>query len=296
MRARTLLVVVVLVLAGCADDGGSAGADDRGPSATASTATADTAGTEPPGSATGSAVTISAREFAFDVPDTVPAGEVTFTLENEGAMSHHAQLFQIPSSSVEAYLDDDYGRVMAEATALGGPATVEPLATSAPVTTTLQPGTYAVYCWLITDGREHGARGMRATFTVEGDRPEPSEPEVAGTIGLDEYTFDVPATFDGKGAWQVENQGSDDHELVLLELEDGATVDDARDTLGGWRDQVPAPAALVFEGGVMSLRVRKSAVVELDLAPGTYALACFVPGPDNVRHYEQGMLDVVEIT
>lgn len=295
MRLGSLVLVAALALVGC------------GPTPEDATAPTDpvSAGSDVDHGATaeGSEVTITATEFSFDdVPATVPAGDVTFRLRNDGAMSHNAQLFQIPASSEERYLDDStFEAAMQGATSIGGPGSVEPLTTSNPVTVTLQPGTYAFHCWFTTDGRGHGSRGMRATFTVEGDRVDVAEPTVDGTIELDEMTFEVPDTFDGAGTWRVENAGSTYHELVVLELGPGATTEDARAMLARWDvDVVPAPDELVFRGGVMALRARKAARAGFDLAPGTYAFACFVPSGSGTdggrRHVDEGMLEVVEVT
>lgn len=240
-------------------------------------------------------VTIAASEFALEVPEVVPAGEVTFVLENMGALAHHAQLVQIPSSSLATFRDDDgFGRVMNEATWLGGPATVESQSTSAPVTTTLQPGTYAFLCMLVTDGSEHATRGMRTTFVVEGDRVDPPAPSVTGTVSLDEFAFDVPDDFDGNGSFLVRNDGSLDHELSIVGVEDGATRAEVRDAFEQWDGSVPAPETLTFEGGVQAMRFRKTQVVDLDLDAGTYAFVCFVP-EGGTRHWEKGMLRLFEV-
>lgn len=240
-------------------------------------------------------VTVTAREFAFEVPETVPAGEVTFTLDNQGALEHHAQLVQIPRSGAETFLTDEFGMVMPDTTYRGGPSSVEPQSTSAPVTNTLQPGTYGFLCFLVTDGSGHVARGMRTVFTVEGDRPEPSEPDTGTTIALDEYDFDVPDDFDGQGPVEVRNVGSEDHELSIMRAPDGATREEVTTMLAAAEGQTPLPDPLAYAGGVQALRFRMANVIDLDLDPGTYVFACFVPDDATTPHWEKGMLARVEV-
>lgn len=284
-----MLGLVAVVLAGCT------GAED-GPPTTGTATAAPAATSEPTAAGDGDVVTIDAGEFFLDAPDVVPAGEVTFVLDNVGGLAHHAQVVQIPSSSVETFQDDDtYGQIMNEATRLGGPATVEPQSISAPVTTTLQPGTYGLLCMLVTDGSQHSARGMRTTFVVEGERAEPAEPATDATIGLDEFAFDVPGDFDGSGSFLVQNNGSLDHEMSLLEVADGASRREVRSELAAWDGAVPAPDTITFAGGVQSLRFRKTQVIDLDLEAGTYALVCSVL-EGQTRHWQEGMLEVVEVT
>lgn len=290
------MVAVLVVLVGCggAPDGTTT-AD--GPADTATDAPTPDGGSATDGTAT-SDVTITAHEFSLDAPETLPAGEITFTLQNEGALPHNAQLVQIPGGSEEAFQDDGrYGTVMNQATWLGGPSTVGPQGTSPSVMTTLQPGTYGLLCLVETEGSNHASRGMRATFVVEGERTDPAEPAVDATVGLDEYEFDVPDGFTGAGRFAVDNQGAEDHEMSILRVPDAATVDDVREELLTWDGATPTPDTLAFAGGVQALRFRKSQLIDLDLDRGTYALVCFVPtdATQRTRHWQEGMLAVVDV-
>lgn len=280
---------MVTVLAGCAadqDEPTTAGTERPPDTTTASPAQEDDGASE---------MSITAHEFSFEAPEVVPAGEVTLTLENEGALAHHAQLLQIPSGSVETFEDDDaFGTVMNQATFLGGPASVGSKDTSPSVTTTLQPGTYAFLCFLVTDGVSHAARGMRTTFVVEGERTQPAEPSTDGTIGLEDFAFELPDAFDASGRFLVENGGNTDHEMSILRVPDGSTASEVREQLDAFDGSVPAPDTLTFAGGVQALRVRETNAIDIDLDAGTYALVCFVPG-DGGPHWKEGMLEVVEV-
>ncbi len=50
------------------------------------------------------------------------------------------------------------------------------------------------------------------------------------------------------------------------------------------------------EGGPGTIDPHGSSEVTLDLKPGTYALACFIAGPDGVPHLAKAMLKSLQVT
>src|SRR5213596_276554 len=63
--------------------------------ALASTACAVACGRPAPRAARPSLVTITATDYAFGMPDTIPAGLTTFRLVNQGKELHHASLVRL---------------------------------------------------------------------------------------------------------------------------------------------------------------------------------------------------------
>ena len=103
------------------------------------------AGDEPEETASQSAlnVDIVATEYAFTPENlTVPAGEVTFTVRNDGQEEHEFEIFQ-----GDRVIDEIEGLI---------PGLERDL------TITLDPGEYRIVCLL----NDHLARGMEATLTV----------------------------------------------------------------------------------------------------------------------------------
>jgi uncharacterized lipoprotein len=94
----------VLALAGCKSDRPSS--QDTGPSK----ASADAP------KATPASVTVTATDFAFDAPADVPAGVVTFQLENHGKELHQAQVVRLEESWPSAVLDKVAGRAQRSGT------------------------------------------------------------------------------------------------------------------------------------------------------------------------------------
>jgi plastocyanin len=87
---------------------------------------------------------VSLTEFAIDMPTSLPAGPVVFTISNDGAAPHN---FVVEGDGFEGRL----------------PARVAPGA-SATLELDLPPGTYTVYCPVGAGG--HRAQGMELTLTV----------------------------------------------------------------------------------------------------------------------------------
>jgi uncharacterized cupredoxin-like copper-binding protein len=90
----------------------------------------------------GQQVPVSLSEFMISLPTTLPAGDVTFAVTNDGTVTHG---FEIEGNGIEQSLDS----------------TLEPGDTGM-LNVNLTPGTYTVYCPV--DG--HRQLGMEAQVTV----------------------------------------------------------------------------------------------------------------------------------
>ena len=117
---------------------------------------------------------IVASDYAFEVPETVPAGEVTFELSNTGAEFHEATLFQLS----EGVTVDQLGEILASTepppagaappfTGMSGINAVSPDVTQLG-TFDLEAGDYAWLCFVPNaEGAPHFSLGMIAPMTVE---------------------------------------------------------------------------------------------------------------------------------
>ena len=106
-------------------------------------------------------ITVHARDFAFDAPDTIPAGLTTIRLINDGPGLHHGQLLRIDSSKTFA---DAVAAIPQQVNfpswlvAVGGPNAVAAGDTSA-VTQDLAPGNYMLICLVdVPSGSPHSSR------------------------------------------------------------------------------------------------------------------------------------------
>jgi hypothetical protein len=245
-------------------------------------------------------ITITARDYSFEVPAQIPSGYVDVTVDNQGKEDHQAQLVKLGSLTFEKFKSsDDITEVPDDTVFVGGPnEAVSGKSTTA--TVKLDPGKYAVVCFIPSpkDGKPHEAKGMvKEVEVVETDASVDTAPVADSTIQLSEFTFVVPDGFDGRqGMVDVSNVGGQIHEMVMVKLNPGKTATDAAKYFAAPKGQPPF-TTIPGVGGVVGLSSGQHAWLNLNLATGTYALICFFPDPakDNTPHVLEGMFTEVRI-
>ena len=118
-------------------------------------------------------VTITAADYVFNVPDTIPAGLTTFRLVNQGKELHHASLIRLKDGKTVADFQSGLQAAMKTQgppppwiSFVGGPNAVTPGDTGL-ATQTLEPGNYVFVCWIPTaDGTPHIMKGMMRAMVV----------------------------------------------------------------------------------------------------------------------------------
>jgi plastocyanin len=279
-RASALvgLFAFALVVSACGGD------DDDATATTVTTAATTTSATS---TSDLPKVTITATEYAFDVPAEVPAGYVEVTLVNNGKEGHHAQIVKLADGvtvdEFKAAASKTDIKSLSDDSFVGGPNG------AGTVIAHLTPGNYVVVCFIPgDDGQPHVAKGMIKEFTVSGAE-QGYKPAADETIKLTDFKFEPPASIPAGATVRVTNAGSQVHEIVLMKLDDGATLDDANPFI-----LVP-PGSPAPEGkppfteatGVVGLSTDKEAWIP-NLKPGHYAAYCFFPnvnkdgGPPHV--------------
>jgi uncharacterized cupredoxin-like copper-binding protein len=268
-----LLRLAVLALTACAAEG------------------ADIAEAESPPSGT-HVLTVTATDDRFDAAGEIAPGLTTIHMINGGRELHQVQIFRIPADRTSAEFVASVmhpGPLPAWAIAVGGPNAVVPGGTS-DATLELTPGRYIVAC-LVPDADHvpHAAKGMVRPLTVLSARfASRQTPWSDRTVTLTEYAFVLsePLTV-GSHTLRVENDGTQDHEAVLVRLAPGKT---ARD-FAAWADDQIGPPPGEPIGGVTALAPGLEAYVTIDFTPGRYALLCFLPDARDGRpHVAYGMI------
>jgi hypothetical protein len=245
-------------------------------------------------------VTITATEYAFGAPDTIPAGLTTLRMLNPGREPH------------QAFLAGGQGKSFAELEAAmmkEGPlpewltipigAGVVVSGDSSIVTANLPPGNYLILCFISSpDGTPHVAKGMSRRIVVTaapaGAVAAP-EPKADVTITLNDYSFttSTPLTA-GTHTIRVENSGPQLHELTIERLAPGKTVADFRQWVGGGMRGLPPVASV---GGFAGLDKGKVGWLTITLTPGNYLLNCYVPdAKDGKPHFVHGMVQQITIS
>ncbi|HEU4631284.1 MAG TPA: hypothetical protein VFS08_16145 [Gemmatimonadaceae bacterium] len=253
---------------------------------------ADAPAATPAASADARVVTVHARDFAFQLPDTIEAGFTTLRLVNDGPDLHHVQLLRL-----------DAGHTMDELMAamrnpgpppawvhdVGGPNTPAP-GDTAEAALDLAAGNYAVVCFIpAPDGMPHIMKGMAHGLVVKPAvvQVAAAAPTADTDITLDDYTFTLsrPLTA-GHHTIRVTNQASQSHEVVLVKLAPGKTAQD----VVTWVEKRDGPPPGTPLGGVTAIAQGVANYMMVGLEPGEYALLCFVPdAADGKPHVMHGM-------
>jgi hypothetical protein len=248
---RPLIATVAstfLVLAACSSDGGETPPE---PSDSPEAATA---------------VSVTATEYAFDVPAEVQGGVVKMAFTNAGGLAHEFAFARIEEGKTEA----DVEAVVA--TRQEPPGWMEDVAgvpglspgESVTVTRTLEPGTYAFLCFFPdAEGTPHASLGMHKVFTIAGDTGA-ALPEPDATITATDAGLQVPTFSSGEQTVEFENGGTEPHELLLVAFEPGKSVDDVdRWFESGYKGEPPA----TFLGGMQTIPAGESVFLTIEFEP-----------------------------
>lgn len=283
--SRSLSFSVALLAAACSS--GERSASDS------STATADSAAVVP-------SINLTASDYAFEAPDTVPAGPTWIRMTNTGKEFHHVIVFHLePGHTVEELLKATAGNPQPPAWAhpLGGPIAPSPGGTATTVTAVdLAPGTYALICVVpAADGMPHVAKGMVRELTVT---PSTSAAAVAPitpttTLTLADYSFTASSPLTaGKNVIRVVNSASQPHEVVIVRIAPGKTVGDV--AAFGEKPVGEPPGEVV--GGASFIAGTGENFIDVDLTPGDYGFICFVPdAKDGKAHVAHGMMQQFKV-
>lgn len=239
-------------------------------------------------------VEVTATDFAFAMPDTLPSGVTTFRLVNQGAELHHLVLTRIPDGMTLAdFAKLPEGPPPAGAVMIGGPNPATP-GGSGEATLDLAPGQYTVICVIpSSDGKPHVTKGMMRGLVVTAGNSTAALPTPDVTMTLSDYDFQLstPLTA-GRRVIRIENTAEQPHELVFIKLNAGKTAQDVVD----WAMKMEGPPPGVPVPGASPMSKGMSNTVVVDVTPGDYALVCFVPDAKDGRpHLAHGMMKQVTV-
>jgi hypothetical protein len=138
-------------------------------------------------------------------------------------------------------------------------------------------------------------RGDDGTYLVDATPDLPVAVPVGATVvagELADYAFVLSETSAPAGdiAFTVTNTGEYPHELVVLKLPEGVTVEALFEDESLF-EQVEFLGFTFAEPGQDA-----SPLVMVDVEPGTYTLVCFVDVPEGIPHVMRGMVLEFEVT
>jgi len=246
--------------------------------------------------------TITATDYAFGAPDTIPAGLTTFRLVNQGRELHHAVIAGASGRSweeLETVMKAE-GPIPAWLTFPAGPAVVVG-GDSSNATGVFAPGNYLIICFVSSpDGQMHVMKGMFRRLVVTTPAPSRAaapapEPQSDVTVMLSDYTFTLSAPLTaGSHTIRVENGGPQLHEVTIEQLAPGKTLADVQRWMaGGMKGEPPTKPV----GGFIGPDVGTTGWFTVTLTPGTYLLTCYVPdAKDGKPHLAHGMMKAMTVS
>jgi len=253
-----------------------------------------------------SLVTVHAKEYAFAAPGSIAAGTTTFRLVNDGKEPHQISIVQLARGKTMA---DFVAAAKANqptpwAVGAGGPNAAGPGQTI-DATVTLDAGNYLILCWVPSPGSPvpHLVKGMIQPLTVTAPVGTPkagasasyiSEPAPDVHIELFDYGFKLskPLTA-GKHIIHVMNNGTQEHEAVMMKLAPGKTMKDADAWFEGG---MMGPSPIAAAPGMAALGKGRTGTFTTALTPGTYGLICYVPdAKDGKPHVMHGMVQEITV-
>ena len=261
-------------------------------------------------------VSLTATEYSFAAPDTVPSGWTTFRLANHGGEIHYGHIVQLEPGRTVQELVDAYAEAIRTSgprpkwvTRFGGPGGTGP-GDSSNVTQYLEPGSYVWICPVEDSaGTPHFSKGEFKPFVVRAASTRPADREAAPVAGmvirLADFSFalDVPVRA-GRQTIRVENSGIEPHDLVVWKLAPGKTMEDVQLALNPERARRPDEAGQPVPpleslgsgaGGIAAIKPGMEVFFEANLTPGEYVLTCMATAPDGRSHIEHGMIRQVSV-
>ena len=123
-----------------------------------------------------------------------------------------------------------------------------------------------------------------------------AEPEVHKvSFDAKDYSYVMPKTVEaGTVEFTMKNVGKELHIAALAKVKDGKTFGDAAKDLQSATP--PADPSAEEIGGIASTSPGLAGNVTLELEPGSYFFACFIPSADGAPHVAKGMVQPFEVT
>jgi hypothetical protein len=251
----------------------------------------------PASAAPAQTLVVTAYEYTFKAPDSLPAGVVTVRLVNRGRIGHQASLARLDDSSS---LDRVMRSLAADKEHTGGIQWTGGVESAIPggsgkTILVLRPGRYVIVCAYDHDGQRHMSMGMLRPLVVTAGAANANLtlPATATTIRLSDYHVAiVGALHSGHQLVHIENIGEHWHQLSITRIRDHATIDEIMKWDG---KSQPAPLQDI-SGGAAAMEPGTTSVISLDLKPGRYELECGLSDDSKSKpHFLLGMHEDIAV-
>jgi uncharacterized cupredoxin-like copper-binding protein len=223
-------------------------------------------------------------------------------MQNTGQEDHQAQLLKLNTGvtvdQFQTALQKGPGPALALVTAEGGP-NAERAGQASESVQNLQPGQYVFICFVpAADGAPHFVKGMMKPIQVAAGSPTTATqlPSAPNTVTAHDFLFDGLGTLPaGQATINFKNAGSQPHEMALVKLNSGVTLDQFKAIMSS--SATPSgPPLFTSEGGMGGISPGETGQTTVNLSSGTYALICNIPDPNTGKpHVALGMLSAITV-
>lgn len=246
-------------------------------------------------------VTVTATAEGITLPEDLALveGLITFTFDNQ---NEEAPLLPVPARLKDDVTFEDLNEVMMSESpdaAMGlvlmyGGTFINPLST-VEVTYELPAGTY-----LLMDLASGAPVMLPFEVTAAEEAVEEVELEADLTVSLIDFGFGIPAEIEaGEGLWHIINAGAQWHEMAIVKVEDGATLEEALEVVSNLGPESDIMPNFLW----VPMEAETEAYVNVNLEPGTYIVGCFLPdvteeveeGQEPHAHFELGMIQIITV-
>ena len=134
---------------------------------------------------------------------------------------------------------------------------------------------------------------VRALKVVSQTGPAAPAPRADAIVRLVDYNFKISSPIRaGNRTIRVVNEAKQHHEIQLVQLAPGVSVDDFMKRM----DKMEGPPLGKAIGGIAGLAPGMSQSFSADFTPGNYALICFLPdATDGKPHFMHGMVQQITV-
>ena len=228
-------------------------------------------------------------------PATLKGGLVTIALTG-GGYGVNLQLARMTSAHTDAEIQkavDSEDGPPSWTVLQGGTAGGATLKVTRTATVNLDKGDY--FWIMFSDGEELDTNAPWARFSVTGAKSAKQPSGGTAIVKTLEYGFDTSGLKAGRNTVTFINGGKEWHHVIMAKLLPGKTLADFQKAVA---TDGPPPVGLLDDAAGASLPVLSGGLTEvadLDLKPGTYVFACFMPDRAGKPHVVSGMIKEVKI-
>lgn len=235
-------------------------------------------------------VVIEITSGGLQIPTAIPSGLVNITYKNSTGAPTYPRVGWLQEERTvaefeQALLADDLPAIM-EMVISPGAVDLAP-GEEKETFVTLPAGEI-----LLVNITDDGSPPQIQRITTTPSTAEVAAPVAEFTAGLSDFNFTMPDEIPaGAHLWEIRNSGQQWHELSILKLSEGASIDDILAMLAAGEDAEGTLFEEVAFWGNMSPGITSWAV--LDLPAGEYTVVCLLPdvtGSELAPHAAHGQV------